>query len=39
MVGGVTAGMEVVTQIENSPTDGSDRPRTPVKMIKVTVTP
>jgi cyclophilin family peptidyl-prolyl cis-trans isomerase len=35
--GKVTAGMDVVKKIEKSPTDPSDRPRTPVKMIKVTV--
>lgn len=35
--GKVTSGMEVVQKIESTPTDSSDRPRTPVKMIKVTV--
>ena len=35
--GKVTAGMDVVKAIEKTPTDGGDRPRTPVKMIKVTV--
>jgi cyclophilin family peptidyl-prolyl cis-trans isomerase len=35
--GKVTAGMDVVHKIEKTPTDASDRPRTPVKMIKVTV--
>ena len=35
--GRVVSGMDVVTKIENTPTDGDDRPRTPVKMIKVTV--
>jgi cyclophilin family peptidyl-prolyl cis-trans isomerase len=35
--GKVTAGMDVVKKIEKTPTDASDRPRTPVKMIKVTV--
>jgi cyclophilin family peptidyl-prolyl cis-trans isomerase len=34
----VTAGMDVVKKIESTPTDSSDRPTTPVKMIKVTVT-
>jgi cyclophilin family peptidyl-prolyl cis-trans isomerase len=35
--GRVTKGMDVVKKIETTPTDGDDRPRTPVKMIKVTV--
>ncbi len=35
--GRVTKGMDVVKKIETTPTDASDRPRTPVKMIKVTV--
>jgi len=35
--GKVIEGMDVVKKIEKTPTDGSDRPRTPVKMIKVTV--
>ena len=35
--GRVTKGMDVVNKIEMSPTDPSDRPRTPVKMIKITV--
>ena len=35
--GKVIAGMDVVKQIERTPTDGEDRPRTPVKMIRVTV--
>jgi len=35
--GKVTSGMDVVTKIEKTPTDGGDRPRTPVKMIRVTV--
>ena len=35
--GKVTKGMDVVKKIETTPTDGDDRPRTPVKMIKVTV--
>ena len=35
--GRVTKGMDVVQKIERTPTDGDDRPRTPVKMIKVTV--
>ena len=35
--GKVIEGMDVVTQIEKTPTDGSDRPTTPVQVIKVTV--
>ena len=35
--GRVTSGMDVVKKIESTPTDGDDRPRTPVKMIKITV--
>jgi len=35
--GRVTAGMDVVKKIESTPTDGDDRPRTPVQMIKITV--
>lgn len=35
--GKVIKGMDVVTKIEQTPTDASDRPKTPVKMIKVTV--
>jgi cyclophilin family peptidyl-prolyl cis-trans isomerase len=35
--GKVTSGMDVVHKIEKTPTDGEDRPRTPVKMIRVTV--
>lgn len=35
--GKVIEGMDVVTQIERSPTNAQDRPVTPVKMIKVTV--
>ena len=34
--GKVVKGMDVVTKIETTPTDG-DRPRTPVKMVKITV--
>ena len=36
--GKVTDGMDVVRKIEASDTDQNDRPRTPVQMIKVTVT-
>jgi cyclophilin family peptidyl-prolyl cis-trans isomerase len=35
--GRVTKGMDVISQIEKTPVDGDDRPRTPVKMIKITV--
>lgn len=35
--GKVTAGMDIVTKIENTPTGGGDNPVTPVQMIKVTV--
>lgn len=35
--GRVVKGMDVVKKIETTPTDMNDRPRTPVKMIKVTV--
>jgi cyclophilin family peptidyl-prolyl cis-trans isomerase len=36
--GKVTDGQDVVRKIESTPTDGSDRPRTPVQVIKVSVT-
>ena len=29
--------MDIVQKIEKTPTDSNDRPKTPVKMIKVTV--
>jgi cyclophilin family peptidyl-prolyl cis-trans isomerase len=35
--GRVIAGMDVVKKLEKTPTDGNDRPKTPAKMIKVTV--
>ena len=35
--GKVASGLDVVRKIESTPTDRGDRPRTPVKMIKVTV--
>ena len=35
--GKVTGGMEVVRAIESTPTDANDRPRNPVKMVRVTV--
>lgn len=36
--GKVVSGAEVIKKIETSPTDAEDRPKTPVKVIKVTVT-
>ena len=35
--GRVTDGMDVVQNIENTPTGHGDRPKTPVQMIKITV--
>jgi len=35
--GKVTTGMEVVRKIEAAPTAPGDRPKTPIKMIKVTI--
>jgi cyclophilin family peptidyl-prolyl cis-trans isomerase len=35
--GRVTQGMDVLKKIETTPTDAGDRPLTPVKMIRVTV--
>jgi cyclophilin family peptidyl-prolyl cis-trans isomerase len=35
--GKVIEGMDVVHKIEKTPTDGNDRPRTPVRMNKITV--
>ncbi len=35
--GKVTAGLDVVAKIEKTPTGAGDRPKTPVKMVKVTV--
>jgi cyclophilin family peptidyl-prolyl cis-trans isomerase len=35
--GRVIEGMDVVKKLEKTPTDGNDRPRTPAKMIKVTI--
>jgi cyclophilin family peptidyl-prolyl cis-trans isomerase len=35
--GKVIEGMDVVHKIEKTPTDGSDRPRTPVRMNKITI--
>jgi cyclophilin family peptidyl-prolyl cis-trans isomerase len=37
--GQVTAGMDVIDAIESVETDGRDRPRTPVTMSEVTVSP
>ncbi|MEZ4368819.1 MAG: peptidylprolyl isomerase [Kofleriaceae bacterium] len=36
--GKITSGMDVVKQIESSPTGAGDRPRTPIQMKKVTIT-
>ena len=36
--GKITGGMDIVKKIETTPTASGDRPKTPVKMIKVTVT-
>ena len=33
----ITSGLDVVKKIESTPTDGRDRPSTPVQMISVTV--
>ena len=35
--GKITAGMDVVKKIETTPTGAGDRPKTPVKMISVTI--
>jgi cyclophilin family peptidyl-prolyl cis-trans isomerase len=35
--GKIASGEDVVRQIEATPTDGSDRPRTPAQVIKVTI--
>jgi len=35
--GRVISGMDVLKKIEQTPTDGDDRPRTPVRMNKITV--
>ena len=35
--GKVIDGMDVLRKIESTPTDGDDRPRTPVRMNKITV--
>ena len=38
--GNVVSGLDIVKKIETTPTDrnNGDRPKTPVKMIKVTIT-
>jgi len=33
----IVDGMDVITAIESAPTDGRDRPKTPIQMVKVTV--
>lgn len=35
--GKIVAGMDIISKIESTPTDGGDRPRTPVRMNKITV--
>ncbi|HXI54510.1 MAG TPA: peptidylprolyl isomerase, partial [Polyangia bacterium] len=35
--GKIVDGMDVVDKISKAPRDSSDRPKTPIKMIKVTV--
>ena len=35
--GKITSGMDVVKKIESAPTVAQDRPKTPIKMIKVTI--
>jgi cyclophilin family peptidyl-prolyl cis-trans isomerase len=35
--GKVIEGMDVIKKIESAPTDAGDRPKTPIKMVKVTV--
>ncbi len=35
--GKLTAGLDVLKKIESTPTDGGDRPTTPVKMISITI--
>lgn len=36
--GKITSGMDVVTAINSTPIDGTDRPKTPVQMISATMT-
>ena len=35
--GRIVSGMDIVQKIESTPTDGGDRPITPVEMVKVTI--
>jgi len=35
--GKIIEGMDTLKKIENAPMDGNDRPKTPIKMIKITV--
>jgi cyclophilin family peptidyl-prolyl cis-trans isomerase len=35
--GKVIEGMDVVDKISKTPRDGGDRPKTPVKMVKISV--
>ena len=35
--GKVIEGMDTLKKVENAPVDGNDRPKTPIKMIKITV--
>ena len=35
--GKITSGMDVVKKIETTPTAAGDRPKTPIKMVKVTI--
>ncbi|MCA9428044.1 MAG: peptidylprolyl isomerase, partial [Candidatus Omnitrophica bacterium] len=35
--GRIIEGLDVIQNIENTPTDGSDRPRTPVQVKKITI--
>ena len=35
--GKITDGMDIIAKIEATPTDGSDRPITPAKVISVTI--
>ena len=35
--GKITSGMDVISKIETSPTAAGDRPKTPIRMNKVTI--